>query len=212
MSNTTQFRREFFGARIMPVWSSCRLGYGPILVLLGVGILVRVILMIGYFPGSCFGLIQSVTHESNHANSSAISVMPAGYPMLLALLRVVSRQLWFTIAIQHVMGLGTGIVLFLSLRRLGAPNWMASIPAAVVFLSGDHLYFEHVIMADAYLIFLTAAGLAAGVYGLTNRLNPRWLCVASALLALAALARNVGIVLLPILSSLHPGMDARIGP
>lgn len=155
--------------------------------------------MIGYFPGIMFWFDSIRYARIEPRQLFGDFWMPAGYPILLALLRAVTRQLWFTIAIQHVMGLGAGMMLFLSTRRLDAPNWIASIPAAVVFLSGDHLYFEHLIMADSYLIFLTAAGLTAGVYGLTSRLNLIWLSAASILLAFAALARSVGIVLLPIL-------------
>ena len=183
----------------MPLSSRWGFAYRPVLVLLGAGVLVRVILMIGYFPGIMFWFDSIRYARIEPSQLFGDFWMPAGYPMLLALLRAVSRQLWFTIAVQHLMGLGTGILLFLSLRRLGAPNWTASIAAAVVFLSGDHLYFEHLIMADTCLIFLTAAGLTAAVYGLTSRGNLRWLSAASALLALAALARSVGIVLLPIL-------------
>jgi hypothetical protein len=37
--------------------------------------------------------------------------MPAGYPLLLHLLHSVTRQLWFTIVIQHLLGLATGVIL-----------------------------------------------------------------------------------------------------
>ncbi|MDP9254525.1 MAG: hypothetical protein M3O66_06265, partial [Verrucomicrobiota bacterium] len=92
------------------------------------------------------------------------------------------------------------IMLFLSMRRLGAAHRIACLPAGIAFLSGDHLYLEHVIMADFLLIFLTSAGLTAAVYALKKCVDLRWLCVASALLASAALARSVGLILLPILA------------
>lgn len=124
--------------------------------------------------------------------------MPAGYPLLLLGLRAITRELWFTIAVQHLLGLCTGVLLFLAARKLGVPRWAACVPAAVAFLSGDHLYLEHSVMADFLLTFLAAAGLTAAVFGLAEAGNLRWLAAASALLASAALARSVGIVLLPV--------------
>ena len=125
--------------------------------------------------------------------------MPAGYPMFLWLLRQVSSQLWFTIWIQHLLGLGTGTFLYLSMRRLGVVRAIACIPAAIPLLSGDHLYLEHTVMADHLTIFLTAGGIWAAICGLVPKLHLRWLAIASALLAMAALTRSVGVVLLPIL-------------
>ena len=125
--------------------------------------------------------------------------MPAGYPMLLRLLHAISHQLWFTIAVQHVMGLSVALMVFMVVRRLEVRPWVACLPAGVIFLSGDHLYLEHIVMADWFLIFLATAGLAAAVWGLAPRLKVGWLATASALLAMAALARSVGIILIPIL-------------
>ena len=172
----------------------------PIIWLLVLGLAVRIIVMIVYLPSVmlCFDSIRYARVEPRAL--FADFWMPAGYPMFLKLLRRITRQLCFTIGIQHLMGLGSGVMLFGSMRKLGASSWMASIPAAVVFLSGDHLYLEHQIMADSFLIFLTCAGLAAAVYALANRLKPVWLSVASVNLALAATARSVGLVLLPILA------------
>ena len=119
--------------------------------------------------------------------------------MFLWLLRQVSTQLWFTIWIQHVLGLGTGTLLYLSMRRLGALRAIACIPAAIPLLSGDHLYLEHTVMADHLTIFLTAPGIWAAICGLVPNFHLRWLAAASALLAMAALTRSVGVVLLPIL-------------
>jgi hypothetical protein len=120
--------------------------------------------------------------------------MLADYPMFLWLLRQVSRQLWFTIWIQHLSGLGTGTFLYLSMRRLGVIGAIACIPAAIPLLSGDHLYLEHARMADHLLIFLTTGGIWAAICGLVSNLQLRWLTLASALLATATLTRTVGLV------------------
>lgn len=175
------------------------LKYRPFLVLLALGVLVRSALMILYQPAVmlCFDSPR-YARVSPPALFSDFS-MPAGYPLLLQLLHGITHHLWFTIAVQHGLGLATGVILYLALARLGVKPWLACSPAAVVFLSGDHLYYEHQLMSDFFLTFLTAAGLGAAVHGLAGRVKLRWLGSASALLAMAALVRSVGITLLPIL-------------
>lgn len=178
-------------------WQDLR--YRPFLVLVAFGILFRLILMLAYFPAIM--LHQDSQRYARIGGSSMYGDfwMPAGYPMFLWLLRWLSNQLWFTISIQHVLGLVTGTFLYLSMRRLGVVRAIACIPAAIPLLSGDRLYLEHTVMADHLMIFLTAGGLWAATCGLVPNLNLRWLVIASTLLAMAALTRSVGVVLLPIL-------------
>src|SRR6266404_610742 len=175
------------------------LNYPPLLLLLTTGALLRVILMIIYFPAVMLSYDSPRYARIGSWPMFGDFWMPAGYPMLVRVLHAISNQLWFTIAVQHALGLSVGWMMFLVMRRLGAKSWVACLPAAVAFLSGDHLYLEHMVMADCFLIFLIAAGMAAAVRGLVPGLNLWWISLASALLAGAALTRSVGIVLLPIL-------------
>jgi hypothetical protein len=180
-------------------WVLQNFNYPPLVLLFTTGVFLRVILMVTYFPA-----VMLSYDSARYARIDSMPMfgdfwMPAGYPMLLRLLHAISHQLWFTIAVQHVMGLGVGLLLFAAARQLGVKQSMACVPAAVPFLSGDHLYLEHQVMADYFLILLATTGLAAAVRGLVPRLNVRWLAMASAFLAMAALARSVGIILIPIL-------------
>jgi hypothetical protein len=184
---------------VSPSEQSQDLRYRPFLVLVALGILVRAILMLAYFPA-----ILLHWDSTRYARIGEWSIysdfwMPAGYPMFLWLLRRFFSQLWLTTWIQHVLGLGTGTFLYLSTRRLGVVRAIACIPAAIPLLSGDHLYLEHTVMADHLTIFLTAAGIWAAICGLVPNVHLRWLAIASTLLAMAALTRSVGVVLLPIL-------------
>ena len=175
------------------------LSYPPLLLLLTTGALLRVILMIIYFPAVMLSYDSPRYARIGSWPMFGDFWMPAGYPMLVRVLHAISNQLWFTIAVQHALGLSVGWMMFLVMRRLGAKSWVACLPASVAFLSGDHLYLEHIVMADCFLIFLAAAGLAAAVRGLVPRLNLWWISLGSSLLAGAALTRSVGIVLQPIL-------------
>lgn len=52
-----------------------------------------------------------------------------GYPILLRALHGISSDLDFTIQVQHLLGIATALVLYATVRRLGAPVW-AGIAAA----------------------------------------------------------------------------------
>ena len=175
------------------------LRYRPFLILLGLGVLVRAVLMIVYFP-SVMLWVDAIRHTRIiPAEIFGDPWMPAGYAMWLAVLRGITHQLWFTIVVQHFMGLAVGPMIFLVMRRLGAMSCIACLGAAVPLLSGDHLYLEHIIMSDSVLIFLISAGLSAAVFAFVERVNLAWLCFASVFFGMATLVRNVGVILLPVL-------------
>ena len=174
------------------------LRYRPFLILITLGILVRTTLMLTYYPAI---LLHWDSPRFARIGWSLYGDfwMPAGYPMFLWLLRQVSRQLWFTIWIQHLLGLGTGTFLYLSMRRLGVVRAIACVAAVIPLLSGDFLYLEHTVLADHLMIFLIAGGIWAATLGLVPNLDLRWVAIASTLLAMAALTRSVAVVLPPIL-------------
>ena len=176
------------------------LTYKPFVVLLGLGVALRVIVMALYWPAIMLSVDSPRYARVDGKPLFSDYWMPAGYPILLRLLRSITDQLWFTIAVQHLLGLSIGLLLYLALRRLGTERWIACIPAGVAFLSGDLVYLEHIIMADFLLGFLAAAGITAAVFALVPRVRLRCLALASVLLGAALLVRSVGIVLLPILA------------
>lgn len=180
-------------------WLRQNLNYPPLILLFAIGVSLRVILMVTYFPA-----VMLSYDSPRYARVGPISMfsdfwMPAGYPILLKLLHSISQQLGFTIAVQHLMGLATGLMVFLVSRHLGVKPWIACLPAAVILFSGDQLYQEHSIMADWFLTFLVVGGLAAAMRGLVPELNLLWIATGNVLLTAAALTRSVGVVLLPIL-------------
>jgi len=173
--------------------------YKPFLILLGTGLFCRILLMLLYFPA-----VMIFVDSPRYARINAWPLfgdfwMPAGYPMLLQLLHAISNQLWVTIAFQHLLGVSTGVFVFLALRRLGIAQWIACIPAAVPLLCGDQLFQEHTIMSDFFFTFLTIAGVCLAIRGLVPQLHLGWLATGSALLGAAGLTRNIGFALVPIL-------------
>lgn len=123
--------------------------------------------------------------------------LPAGYPLALSAVRGVTNELWVTILLQHLAGLTAGVLLYLSVRRFGGPRWLALIPAAVLLLSGDFVYWEHNLMTEAPFTVVIAAGLYMVSRGLTGGGHPA-LVAGGVLLALSALVRNTGLALVPL--------------
>jgi hypothetical protein len=180
-------------------WAKRELGYPPFLVLLGLGVFVRIATMAMYFP-AWMQSADSLRFARLITPGMFEDIwMPAGYVLFARAIRDVFPELWVSIAAQHVIGLLVGVVLYLAMRRLGAKPWLACIPAAVAFLSGDHIWLEHQIMSDSFMTALVAGGLACAVRGLVPNVDLRWLGLSSALLMGAALSRNVALAALPVL-------------
>ena len=59
-----------------------------------------------------------------------------------------SPSLSATIVVQHLVGLAMAAPRVRTRRRIGAGRWTALVPAAIVALSGDQLYFEHTLPSD----------------------------------------------------------------
>lgn len=174
------------------------LQYRPFLILVAIGIVVRVVLARMYYPAVMLSF-DAPRYARVDMPLFGDFWMPAGYPILLQVLHGLSHHLWFTIAVQHAMGVIVGVLLFIACRQLGLPRAVALVPSAVALLSGDHLYLEHQIMADSTLIFWLTVGLTAAVFVVRGDSEWIWIIIASVALSFAALTRSVAISSLPIL-------------
>lgn len=121
--------------------------------------------------------------------------MPAGYPVFLAILHWISRNLIFTIAVQHLVGLAGGLVAYLVVRRLGGSQLLACIPAAAVVLSGDSLYLEHILMADFLVTVMSLVALYAAVRATRSAHRLAWLTAAGVLTAVNGLVRSPALAM-----------------
>ncbi|HTD07540.1 MAG TPA: glycosyltransferase family 39 protein [Solirubrobacteraceae bacterium] len=125
---------------------------------------------------------------------------PAGYPFFLRLLDHLSQNLTFTIGVQHAMGIATGLLLYKSVRRTGAPPWLGLLPAAIVFFGGTGIFLEHSIMGDSLFVFLQAVAVYAAIRALyDDRLC--WPLLVGVSLGLAFWDRTVALssaILIPL--------------
>lgn len=168
-------------------------------VLLGAGLALRILTLVGYSPGN-------VSHPdtASYVDAAAHSLFanpfrPAGYALFLRLLHGLSHELWFTIAVQHLVGLGTAGLAYLICRQLGARRAVSLIPAAAVLLSGDQLYLEYSLLSDGLFLALALLACSLGLSVPRSAHSDALALAAAAATALSATVRTVGVALVPVL-------------
>jgi hypothetical protein len=120
--------------------------------------------------------------------------------VFLKVVHFLSGSLGRTIAIQHLIGLALAVLVYAVGRRVGASRWIALLPAAILALSGDQLYFEHVLLSDGLFetTLVLACYCALRVTAANRAGSPRsalgWAIAAGALASLSATVRTVGVV------------------
>ena len=130
----------------------------------------------------------------------ADAVRPAGYSFFLRILHAVSSDLTFTIVVQHLLGIVSATLLYLTVRHVGGSRLVAVIPAAAVALSGDQISLEHAVLSEAPFTALLCAVAYASVRILDSPRAWIWAIAAGGLLAGAATVRTVAAPLIPLLA------------
>jgi 4-amino-4-deoxy-L-arabinose transferase-like glycosyltransferase len=115
------------------------------------GLALRIVTQIAYSPA----LVYIDTYRYLHGDSS---LDPLGY---LALLWPVQHAggLAAVAAVQHILGLGMALALYVLLLRIGIWRWAAVLAAAPVLLDGYQLQAEQTIMPDVLFEALIVAAL-----------------------------------------------------
>jgi hypothetical protein len=126
-------------------------------VFLVVGVALRIIASIAYWPG-----LELFT-DSNDYLSLAHTLVPgtwhpSGYGLFLALLSL-TGQLGVVIVLQHLMGIAMGVLIYMLMLRLGARRWLAALAAAPVLLDGYQLSLEQFILAETLTSLLLLGAL-----------------------------------------------------
>ena len=135
-------------------------------VLVAGAVAVRIWLMVSYGP-AFLGFPDSHGYLTSASTGVFSGVeVPAGYPIFLGGLHALSDRLTVTILAQHCLGLTTGLLLYMGVRRTGAPAWLGLFPAAIVFFGGTGLLLEHSLLADPLFSFLLTASVCAAIYAL----------------------------------------------
>ena len=182
-------RARFSRLEDRKVW----LAFGALVV---VGIVLRILLSIAQTPGA-IGISDSVYYILAAKDDLFMwtvgggNAWPAGYPLFLRIVHGIDSHLWFLVTVQHLLGIATALLLFLTVRRVAPAVW-GLVPAAVILLAGPQMFLEHAPMTEALFGFLIAAFLYCLGRALVD--HPQlWAALAGALAATAACVRVSGL-------------------
>ncbi len=199
--------------RAAAAWRLARLAAGAarqhwlLTVLLAVGLALRVITQIAYHPALFY--IDTIKYLLGAYPGND----PPGYELPLKLLLPLGNPATVA-AVQHVLGLGMAVALYILLLRRRAPRWLAALAAAPVLLDAYQLQIEQSIMPDVWFEAVLVTGLVALLW---QPRPERWMIVTGGLaLGASAAFRQVGeILILPALlyalAVAAPGWRQRLG-
>ena len=154
--------------------------------LLLAGLVLRVLTQVAYRPALLY--IDSV----KYVYGAWPGTDPVGYKVPLRFI-LLFGDLSTVAAVQHLLGLGMAVTLYLVLLRRGCPRWLSALAAAPVLLDAYQLQMEQTIMPDVWFEALIVAGLAALLW--RPRPGLRTIIAAGLILGCSATLRQVGEIL-----------------
>ena len=121
-------------------------------LLLTAGLVLRILAQVAYRPALFY--IDSIKYMFGAYPGDD----PPGYLLVLRPFLAVAN-LNAVAAVQHLLGLGMAVALYVLLLRRGSPRWLAALAAAPVLLDGYQLQIEQTVMPDVLFEALMVAGL-----------------------------------------------------
>jgi hypothetical protein len=179
---------------------NAKAAFAGISALVAGAVAVRLWLMAAYNPGFLGFADSSVYALATYWGGFGDIQHPAGYSLFLYILHSLSRELWVTVAVQHITGIAAGLLLYKAVGRTGAPPWLGLLPAAVVFFGGTGLLLEHSLLADPLLSFLQAVIIYMAIRALYDP-GFRWPLLAGIVIGLSVWVKIAAIsnaILIPI--------------
>lgn len=175
-------------------------------VLLG-GVVLRVLVQLAYQPAILF--FDSVPYLNIVETLDPGASKPLGYPLLARAVLEVTGSLAVVAAVNHLLGLAMGVLIYVVLVRRGVWPWLAALATVPVLLEGFQALVEHMVMSDVLFQFLVVAGVAALLW--RRRPDPATAALAGVAFASAALTRQVGqpLVLAGVLFCLLAAVGTR---
>ncbi|MEU5880142.1 phospholipid carrier-dependent glycosyltransferase [Spirillospora sp. NPDC047279] len=171
-------------------------GHRAFLAVLGVAAALRVITMAGHPPVLWFN--DSYDYVRLALTPFPHPIRPIGYGIFLWLLKPF-HSLTLVAGLQHLMGLGIGVMIYVLLRRYGLPGWGATLAAVPVLLDAYQIQLEQLALSDTLFAFLVVAALTVVLWPRERRAPSSWWCAAAGLLLSAAtLTRTIGLPVLLI--------------
>lgn len=102
-----------------------------------------------------------------------------GYPLFLAaIISLVSPKLLYAIGIQHMLGIGTALLLTLSLRMLGVGRLLSYGFFIAIAFAHRLIHYDNTIGAETLTVFLLSVNFLLATGMALRRWNP-WACAAT---------------------------------
>ncbi|WP_246236614.1 hypothetical protein [Actinomadura chibensis] len=179
------------GRRGRGLWALAR-RHPAFSVIITTAALVRVVAMLGYQPVMFFNDSFDYLHVATDPYPHPLR--PDGYAFLLWFLKPF-HSFALVAGLQHLMGLGMGVMIYALLRRrFRLPGWGAALAAAPVLLDAYQLQLEHLVLSDTMFTFLVMSAVTLLLW----RDRPSWKIAAAVglLVGMAWLTRSVGMPVL----------------
>jgi hypothetical protein len=165
-------------------------------LVLTAGLALRVITMVGVPPAIWFAG-DSITYVNTALTHVPSISRQSGYSLYLLLLEPLHSFAVVT-ALQHVMGLAMGVMIYALLRKHGLPRWGAALASAPVLLDAYQIQLEQEILPDVLFAVLVVLAVTLLCWWKSED-RPLWAApAATALLGYAAVTWPVGLPLLII--------------
>ncbi|MGH3328509.1 MAG: hypothetical protein ACRDPT_12060, partial [Streptomycetales bacterium] len=165
-----------------------------LLSLLALGAALRVVVQLAYQPAILY--TDSYTYLWHAYDLDPRGLRPVGYEALLLRWALSFGDLALVPLIQHLLGLGMGVVIYAVLTHRGVRTWLAALAAAPVLLDGYQLQIEENVMSDTLFQALVVCGLAVLLW--RRWPGPAAAATGGLLLGLSATVRFVGLPLLVV--------------
>ena len=159
-------------------------------VLLLAGAVLRWVTWRAYWPALLFPDSHTYLKEAHKLQFGFYQ--PSGYPVFLwPLVRLHHPSV--IALVQHLLGLGIAVLLYLVLRRRGVPSWGAALATIPVLFDPLQLILEQYVLSDVLFEALVSGSIALFLW----RRRPDLIALSAAglLLGLATVTRNAGMFL-----------------
>ena len=128
-------------------------------LLIAGGLLLRMVTQLAYEPALLFIDSKKYLYGTDFKLGAWGSFDPIGYTLLVLKPVLMFTNLGFVALLQHVLGLGMAVALYILMLRRGVVRWLAALAVAPVLLDAYQLNAEQTIMPDVLFEALVVTGI-----------------------------------------------------
>jgi len=180
------------GARVAAVMSGWWRTERIFVIVLALGAVYRGLVMYAFPPAFVFS--DGPTYLRIADALEPYPDRPVAYSFFLRGLLEVHRSLELVVAVQHLVGLATAVLIYVALRRLGVAALVAALATIPVLFDQLQVSLEHSTLSDALfmLMVLGAIVLVLGRAGGRSAPSTTAVALAGLLIGLSTLVRVLG--------------------